>query len=465
MKKYLLYLDILGFYSIPKELEKKTGFRENNIREAFLSGPVSQIIQEIREEIGQEKIIEGTDNYVLIIDDLITVFKLVNKITTIPIPHKDYRYIPLELALDVKDIQDEQTEYKNRCQTINFYKNDIISSYREYYKREHNYESVKQSFLVHTEGFLNELTPSGRSLFSKRIQFNNRTFFLADLEIMQDVDGKLAINRINVEKFKVKLGQARFWKYFEVKSCSKRYYENDTWKVLFLYLKLSHDQPSSVQHGMETTRLKLTHQVRNIDELVDVLHQIFEERALEVGRSNASLEWITGQITFDTYSKSHPHTELFGMVEPTHALTQTGTNPIESADIQRTFQEELQGHAQPYEYLADAVHAALDLHFWSPAYSPFIVVLAPIPITISDIQFTNEQILVHLRCPLETHLDALRIILLELHEEIRQFNREEDSDIVSGSRLLPQNNNITILRLRVLYHGDEIETRLVNRDP
>jgi len=216
---------------------------------------------------------------------------------------------------------------------------------------------------------------------------------------------------------------------------------------------------------METTRLKLTHQVRNIDELVNVLHQMFEERAFEVGRSNASLEWITSQITFGTYSKSHPHTELFGMVEPTYALTQTGTNPIESADIQRTIQEELQGHAEPYEYLADAIHAALDLRFWSPAYSPFIVVLAPIPITISDIQFINEQILVHLRCPLETQLDALRIILLELHKEIRHFDREGDSNIVSGSRVLSQNNNITILRLRILYHGDEIETRLVNRDP
>lgn len=459
-----MFFDILGFYNIPKELEKKTGFRENSIREAFLSRPLSQKIQEIKDEIGQEKIIEGTDNFVLIIDDLVTVFKFVNRITTIPIPHKDYRYIPLEVALDVREIHDEETEYKNRCQTISFYKNDIISSYRKYYKQEHNGESVKESFLIHTEGFMKELIPSERSLFSKRIYFNNRTFFLADLTIMQDVDGKLAINRINLEKFRKKLGQLTFWRYFEVKLCCKRYYENDTWKVLFLYLRLLHTKPSMIQHGMETTHLKLVYQIGNIDELTGILHRLFEERTVEMNRSNASLEWITSSIIFDTYYKSHPHTGLFGMIEPAYALTQTGTNPTESADVERTLQEELQGHAEPYEYLADAIHSVLDLQFWSPGYSPFIVALAPIPIKISDVQFTKEQILVQILCANEIQLDALRIILLEFHSEITEFNRERDTNIISGSKVLPHDNNITAVRLRVLYHTDEIETRLVNRN-
>jgi len=61
---------------------------------------------------------------------------------------------------------------------------------------------------------------------------------------------------------------------------------------------------------METTRLKLTHQVRNIDDLVNVLHQMFEERAFEVGRSNASLEWITSQITF-VHIPNHTHTQNY----------------------------------------------------------------------------------------------------------------------------------------------------------
>ena len=73
-----------------------------------------------------------------------------------------------------------------------------------------------------------------------------------------------------------------------MKLCCKRYYENDTWKVLFLYLKLMHDKPM-VQHVIETTHLKLMHKVRKIDELVDVLDQIFVERIVQINRSNASL--------------------------------------------------------------------------------------------------------------------------------------------------------------------------------
>jgi hypothetical protein len=280
---------------------------------------------------------------------------------------------------------------------------------------------------------------------------------------MQDVDGRLSMNRIDVEKFKMK--HPRFWKYFEVKSCSKRYFENDTWKVLFLYLKLLRDQPARVQQGMETTHLKLTHEVKNIDELVDALHQISEEKTVGLDRSNASLEWISSQIIFGTYTKSHPHTELFGMVDPAYALDQTGATPPELAGTERSIQEELQAHSEPYEYLAEAVHVVLGLPFWGPAYSPFIVVLAPIPIRISNVQFVNEQIIVHLLCPLETQLHALRIILLGLHEEITQFTRQGDSNMISGSRVLPRDVNITNLRLRLLYHGDEIETYPVNRNP
>jgi hypothetical protein len=145
----------------------------------------------------------------------------------------------------------------------------------------------------------------------------------------------------------MKLGHPRFWKCFEVKSCST--YENDTWKVLFLYLKLLRDQPARVQHGIETAHIKLTHEVRNIDELVDVLHQISEEKTVGLDRSNASLEWISSQIIFGTYPKSHPHTELFGMVDPAYALDQTGVTPPELAGIERTIQEELLAHSEPYE--------------------------------------------------------------------------------------------------------------------
>ena len=79
------------------------------------------------------------------------------------------------------------------------------------------------------------------------------------------------------------------------------------------------------------------------------LHQISEEKTVGLDRSNASLEWISSQIIFGTYPKSHPHTELFGMVDPAYALDQTGVTPPELAGIERTIQEELLAHSEPYE--------------------------------------------------------------------------------------------------------------------
>lgn len=50
MKKYLIFLDILGFNELPKELEKISGFDEDFIRENCLSNPLERIIEEVENE-------------------------------------------------------------------------------------------------------------------------------------------------------------------------------------------------------------------------------------------------------------------------------------------------------------------------------------------------------------------------------------------------------------------------------
>lgn len=42
------------------------------------------------------QVIRGTDNYIIITDNLQLVSKVIEKISTIKIPHKDYRFVPLE---------------------------------------------------------------------------------------------------------------------------------------------------------------------------------------------------------------------------------------------------------------------------------------------------------------------------------------------------------------------------------
>jgi hypothetical protein len=52
MKKYLIFLDILGFDELPKELAKKSGFQEDFIREKCLSNPLKRVIEELKNEQG-----------------------------------------------------------------------------------------------------------------------------------------------------------------------------------------------------------------------------------------------------------------------------------------------------------------------------------------------------------------------------------------------------------------------------
>jgi len=102
-KKYLVYVDILGFEDLARVIAKKSGFEEDWIRQNCLSDPLEKRIGEIKREgiqIPQGiSEIEGSDNYVLIVDHIQTAFELVGKLTTIRIPHKDYKFIPLEVGL------------------------------------------------------------------------------------------------------------------------------------------------------------------------------------------------------------------------------------------------------------------------------------------------------------------------------------------------------------------------------
>ncbi|NIA11474.1 MAG: hypothetical protein GWP10_17545 [Nitrospiraceae bacterium] len=131
-KKYLIYLDILGFEGLAEKMAKKTGFEEDDLRQKYLSDPVEKEIEEIKREGIQISKgiseIEGSDNYVLIFDDIQTAFELVGKLTTIKIPHRDYGVIPLEVALGTKKI-DEGIEVKpiNRKEIIKFLKEDVIN--------------------------------------------------------------------------------------------------------------------------------------------------------------------------------------------------------------------------------------------------------------------------------------------------------------------------------------------------
>jgi hypothetical protein len=117
VKKYLIFLDILGFGELPKKLANVSGFEEDFIREKCLSEPLERVIEDIKNEEGFW-VKEGTDDYVILADKIQLVFEVINKTTGIHIPHRDYtsKYFPLEIAIDAVDISDKEriVEYINK---------------------------------------------------------------------------------------------------------------------------------------------------------------------------------------------------------------------------------------------------------------------------------------------------------------------------------------------------------------
>ncbi len=84
-KKYLIYLDILGFEDLAREIASISGFAENIIRQRHLSIPLRNKIEEIKRNGVQSfhgiSEIEGSDDFVLIINDLQSVIEVVSKLT------------------------------------------------------------------------------------------------------------------------------------------------------------------------------------------------------------------------------------------------------------------------------------------------------------------------------------------------------------------------------------------------
>ncbi len=161
-KKFLIYLDILGFKKLPELIAGK--FNEDVIREKFLSEPLKENIKNTEKE-GVEwreaiSAIEGSDNYVLLVDgDIDKLLKVVGGLSTIKIPHKDYIFIPLEIAIDITEIEMIVKDPINLRKVIDFLNDDLINPYREIYREKYGEQSIiKQTFILFTDSAFAELS-------------------------------------------------------------------------------------------------------------------------------------------------------------------------------------------------------------------------------------------------------------------------------------------------------------------
>ena len=170
-KKYLVYVDILGFEDLLKDIGNERGIESRKVRNDFIS-----VIEKGLEEIKQKgRIIEiipyGGDSWILVTDALDKVFISILEILDHNTGYKDYEKIPLEFGIGTGKF-DKWAKFDGRhltCEdeTIKWLKTYIICYYHDWYKQKHNNESPKSTFIILTESAYHELEPLDRKICQK----------------------------------------------------------------------------------------------------------------------------------------------------------------------------------------------------------------------------------------------------------------------------------------------------------
>lgn len=186
--KYICYVDILGFEKIPHEIANKTGFDEEYIRSEFLTKPFREKINSINKNIitldKSISEIEGSDSYLIIFEQYDGLINSLNELLTINIPHNDYENIPLEIALDIIDIEKNNIDLINKGEVITFLKSDTIEKYKRRYKKINN-KSIIDSFVVCSNSFFNSLFIMDKDKFTKWM-YDGNTFYEASIEYINN---------------------------------------------------------------------------------------------------------------------------------------------------------------------------------------------------------------------------------------------------------------------------------------
>ena len=196
-KKYLVYVDILGFEKLAEILEKEREIESREVREKFID-----VINERVKTIEREGRIIGkkygeSDDWLLLADSLENVFESILNILDHHTPYRGYEKIPLEIAIGTGDY-DKWARFDGKeliieNSTIKFIKTKIIGYYHDWYKQNHKNESQKSTFIIITESAYHELEPLDRRICQK-IEHKYKkeggkeeviTFFAADVDKVQ----------------------------------------------------------------------------------------------------------------------------------------------------------------------------------------------------------------------------------------------------------------------------------------
>lgn len=196
-RKYLIFIDILGFEDLLTEIGEETRLEPRKVRRDFI-----EVIREKISTLEAGRKICGkkygeSDDWLLVTDSLDKSFECIDSILNHHTGYIGHDKIPLEIGLGIAEYDPWakfSSEYlTSEDETIKLLKMNIIKSFHRWYKEQNNGNSIRETFLVLTESAYNELEPLDR-VTCKEIKLNNTknggnkeavTFFLADIEKVQ----------------------------------------------------------------------------------------------------------------------------------------------------------------------------------------------------------------------------------------------------------------------------------------
>jgi hypothetical protein len=189
--KFLIWLDILGFENLAKEVAVSSKVSERKVRDDFIHVINEKISEEKRKgEISGYKYGES-DDWLLVLDSLDLVFKIIMCILDHSTGYKEHEKIPLEIVIGTAKY-DKWTKFEGSSltienSTIEFLKKAIPKNYRDWFKKSHQ-KSITSSFVAITESTYQNMEQYDKE-FCKKIEpledTKAESFYIANLTNLQ----------------------------------------------------------------------------------------------------------------------------------------------------------------------------------------------------------------------------------------------------------------------------------------
>ena len=182
---------------------------------------------------------------------------------------------------------------------------------------------------------------------------------------------------------------------------------------------------------------------------------------VRVGNSLASLDSISTRPKYDLKIRSYCQQE-YAIDQACHVLIKTGEHTEELAKTLDDSQSILLDYKPYFPTIKTAIKKLMGVDFGTRAYNPFVIILAPVYVKVSNVQVEDEKIIFSLNASLDASIERVKTFLFgtddngeqtELSENITVFQR-----IGNSENFLPVKVNLddksTYVKV-VIYYGDE----------